>query len=335
MNYSIISKYRTQIMAIATLWIGILHARMYFPIPWINAIKLTGQSGVDIFLLLSGFGMTYALSKKRPLSIFYYQRFIRIIPSFIGAALVLARIYHYDIPTTLKLLSMLNIFLTGSRTMWFVTIIVLLYLVSPLYYSLFRKNEVVVTIITVLITLAFSFLFMNGDYIVFFARIPIFFLGFLLGDFSMKKREISTRELIVNVLMFFIGIVILKYSFRLGDDFLWGYGMFWYPTLLFGWPMCLLISIFFSYLDKIKLNSFVSVVGNIGKISFEFYLWQEIFIYIAEKVVTINPPYNYYGILLQTMVILFTLGWAWCYQKVIASMISFLEKKWGKEHERV
>ena len=84
-GFDLISKYRSAIMGFAALWILFFHVcgtviTAEHPIAaWIEArIKRFGYGGVDIFFLLSGMGLTYAISKSK-LYVFYYRRFKRII----------------------------------------------------------------------------------------------------------------------------------------------------------------------------------------------------------------------------------------------------------------
>ena len=87
-GFKLIMQYRNVIMGIATLWIYIFHA--WIPIfnnPTGNItlfchyieeyIRKMGYCGVDIFLLLSGMGLTYAI-KKGSLARFYYRRIRRV-----------------------------------------------------------------------------------------------------------------------------------------------------------------------------------------------------------------------------------------------------------------
>ena len=66
-NWGIISKYRSQVMGIAILWIILFHAKAQgIKIPhmqFLNYILNHGNLGVEIFLFVSGIGMYFSLSK--------------------------------------------------------------------------------------------------------------------------------------------------------------------------------------------------------------------------------------------------------------------------------
>ena len=79
MKQSLLSKYRTELMGFALLWIAFVHAQMWFRNPILQAFKLTGQGGVDIFLFLSSFGLYYAYQKKEPYFTYLKKRLLRIL----------------------------------------------------------------------------------------------------------------------------------------------------------------------------------------------------------------------------------------------------------------
>ena len=65
MELSLLSKYRTLLMGIATLGIIISHSMgfgCFCPNPLLKSIIMHGSLGVDIFLFLSGLGCWYSLN---------------------------------------------------------------------------------------------------------------------------------------------------------------------------------------------------------------------------------------------------------------------------------
>ena len=107
-DFLLINKYRTALMGFAALWILIFHE-------WVPVfegggklqaaeefVKRIGFCGVDIFLFLSGIGMTYAIKKTRSLSAFYYKRLKRILFPFIAVAIVSAVLEGWPMVKLLK-----------------------------------------------------------------------------------------------------------------------------------------------------------------------------------------------------------------------------------------
>lgn len=53
----LLSRYRSELMGLAMLWVMLFHAyRLRFGVPPLDGFKAAGFAGVDIFLLLSGMG---------------------------------------------------------------------------------------------------------------------------------------------------------------------------------------------------------------------------------------------------------------------------------------
>ena len=63
-TYSLLSRYRSELMGIAMLWVMLFHAyQLNLGNPVWNAAKAAGFGGVDIFLMLSGLGLHHSLAK--------------------------------------------------------------------------------------------------------------------------------------------------------------------------------------------------------------------------------------------------------------------------------
>lgn len=64
MGYSVLSKYRSELMGAAMLWVMLFHAAdLTFPIPGLDLFRAAGFGGVDIFILLSAMGLSLSLSR--------------------------------------------------------------------------------------------------------------------------------------------------------------------------------------------------------------------------------------------------------------------------------
>lgn len=71
---------RTEIMGIAIISVLIYHAFCWIYNP-IGAFNI-GYFGVDIFLFLSGFGLSFSYEKNK-IRTFYNNRFLRIMPLYV------------------------------------------------------------------------------------------------------------------------------------------------------------------------------------------------------------------------------------------------------------
>lgn len=75
-----LSKYRTELMGFSIFWIFFYHTGVN--IIGLNALFSVGWIGVDIFFLVSGFGLCSSLTKNPDIIQFYKRRLIRIIPTW-------------------------------------------------------------------------------------------------------------------------------------------------------------------------------------------------------------------------------------------------------------
>ena len=95
MSIKLISKHRSELMAIALIWVAFYHS--YFPIGS-KMIAFTvarcGYGGVSLFLFLSGFSMYYSYKKDNNYLSFIKKRFKRIIPFCIPLILLNMLIRH-------------------------------------------------------------------------------------------------------------------------------------------------------------------------------------------------------------------------------------------------
>ena len=83
-NLSCLSKYRTECMGLAILFVFGVHS-LDFNIMYKDFMRQAlryGQIGVNIFFLLSGLGMFYSL-RKVGIKQFYKNRAIRLLPTYL------------------------------------------------------------------------------------------------------------------------------------------------------------------------------------------------------------------------------------------------------------
>lgn len=85
-----LSTYRTELYGISALWILIFHMTCWkiFPAKAIPSIAirrfvLLGNTGVDVFLILSGISLYFAMQKHRSMSVYLGRRLSRLMPTFI------------------------------------------------------------------------------------------------------------------------------------------------------------------------------------------------------------------------------------------------------------
>jgi hypothetical protein len=111
---SMVSAHRRSIMGVAAVLIYIFHKHsQIFPGGFLATLELCGKKilflGVDIFMLISGLGLTYAI-RKHKLFPFWLRRLKRIVLPFLLTGAVVAVIEHWDAATLIGNLSGYNFY---------------------------------------------------------------------------------------------------------------------------------------------------------------------------------------------------------------------------------
>lgn len=188
-NLSALSKYRSELMGIAIIWIVLFHSNISAPdnfflrALWYLFVSFGGGIGVDIFFILSGFGLFYSLQYAGNEFVnrdFFLgvKRMKRILPSYLIVAIL-----YYILKGDFSFynLCQLNFLVNGIRDFWFIPAIVICYLLFPLFYLIgkrigFRNMIIVSTLIVVTVTCALNYF--NPIY---YSKIEIFLQRYLVS----------------------------------------------------------------------------------------------------------------------------------------------------------
>lgn len=202
-------------MGIAIIWIVLFHSNISAPdnfflrVLWYLFVSFGGGIGVDIFFILSGFGLFYSVQaadnklSKSDWGKWIVKRMKRILPSYFIVA-ILYYILKGDF--CLYNLCQLNFLVNGIRDFWFIPAIVICYLLFPLFYQIgkkigFRNMMIVSTLIVVAVTYALNYF--NPIYYskieIFLQRIPCFVLGIYWGYLSVIKRVLFRNHLFCSI----------------------------------------------------------------------------------------------------------------------------------------
>lgn len=291
-SLDIISKYKLAIYGIATLWIVIFHGQVINVIDFtfgksylipLNTIINYGNIGVDIFLFISGITLFYSFHKNPDMYTFIKKRFFRLfLPVILIDGLYWAIITIIDgssIFSFLDRLLLLRFWLTGDQTIWFVSLIALLYLLYPYIYSFLFKNKSDKTLwIRGLILLILSYLIViciskaNISYYdlveIALTRIPVFILGCILGKATYEKKRVNIFLMILiilSVIPFFIAVSsgkLAKYQVR-------------FLYLVGGVALAYLFALIFHIINKLCKNHkslIIKFFSFFGAFSLELYI---------------------------------------------------------------
>ena len=291
-----ISRYRGVIMGIATLWILVFH--VWIPVfnkpanPVTDVlhnieeyIRLTGFYGVDIFLMLSGIGLTYAI-KKDSLWKFYYRRIRRVFLPFLVASLVSWPVRGWTFGIFIKNVTGYSFYFNHIHTFcWFVTAIITLYIAFPVYYKLFSmaKSKFLFTTLVIALWFLLSILFhgtIRFDFYGFTGRIPVFLIGIHFGHITQSEKEIVfTKKHYAALLLMFAAGIFLGYMYTFKDfEIVLPGAKATVPGTLISVSLSFLVAKLMEILDRKvpKLGKvLVAVIGFFGTISLEVYCTYE------------------------------------------------------------
>ncbi len=279
-----INKIRPQIMGFAALWILFYHEWQLLSVPWSppyyaeRFIKDIGFIGVDMFLLLSGMGLSAAV-KKHSLGEFYKRRYIRLILPVLAAGVLRIIISRWSLGYFVKCLCGI-VFLTGDVTafIWYVYAIACFYLLFPLYWRFFEKSRnkylffagtLAVWYIAVLLLKNVlsdtAWLVMN--------RVPVFLLGALFGWMAQNGEKQADRKktVFLSAAALFIGLILEYICSVYGTKLLVPMPTVFLPAALVGVSLVLLLAAVFE-----KTGRGGRILGFFGGISLELYCLQEV-----------------------------------------------------------
>lgn len=181
---------------------------------WIHHL---GYIGVEVFLVISGFGIAHSLSKNS-LSIYFRNRIVRILPACViwgSIKLLVSQLPNTPECETNILLELLSI------SSWYIYACLVLYALAPL---LFKVNSrygwltlVAISVLTFGIACIWHYnadapyLMEKGRWV--FKRIPVFVMGMLIAQRPLNLNIYVTitlgfMALICNVLMIHYNIVL-------------------------------------------------------------------------------------------------------------------------------
>lgn len=191
-----ISLYRTEIMGVATLMILLGHSVFYgqgfIDYGYFQDIFTLGYCGVDIFLFLSGFGLSYSM-RKNDTRTFYKHRFLRIVPSVVA-------IIFFNVLVNIKHLG-LFIFnpLYWFGCYWYIGFVMGGYLFYPYIFRAIKRVGYWTFVASLLLSILLFLPFLvtgHGESTAstcLVTRIPIFVLGACFGMGGGKLNSIQRK----------------------------------------------------------------------------------------------------------------------------------------------
>lgn len=267
-------------MGFAILWVVLFHSGLVFNVYFVP-IKHLGYLGVDIFMLCSGLGVAFSL-KKRNLSDFYWRRFKRLaIPYYpVLGVLFLMNLLSPDVGKSKMLQAFMftDFWRIPDVFNWFVGAIAGFYLVAPILYGLLKEHKFGKGMFAVLAgaSVLLSLCFLHDSRLTALSRLPLFLLGLYMGGKDELPEGGSLWSAILLCVVSLVGfyfILEVDQTDPRGFDLLWGYGLWWYPAIVFVPALCYVAGTVIEKIGDVKvirvLKRFVDLCGEA---SFEIFL---------------------------------------------------------------
>lgn len=151
---------------------------------------------LGVFVILSGFLVGNSVKKSSSLANFYMKRVVRIYPLYVLAVILYDLYGIIDNASAFKLMFLLTIFFgPPPLTLWFITMIMLLYLISPLLIKLVAEPARYLMFIIALfaVILVFNAAFKTVDYR-FLLYLPCFCLGIYCSQYGPITRFVNIKS---------------------------------------------------------------------------------------------------------------------------------------------
>lgn len=274
----LISKYRLFIMGIAMISIILFHQHWLMG-DFYDAMHTCGLWGVDVFLVISGFGIAHSL-EQNDLRTFYCNRFLRIIPTCvimgilsIGSILVGIT----DMPRKLFLYLM-----PLCLHQWYIDAIIIYYAFSPVLLRLISRYGIIILFAAIVTCFFIQSVNLAGLWPLNWTieRFPAFCVGMWI--YTKRSIMISYWHII-----WMVGGGLLLWLVVRHNILIWGTHTYRYLMLLPVMPLFFYVSSLLA-----RFCEFVKIAWAIkwvGKYSLEIYLTHELMFKVMINRPIINP----------------------------------------------
>ena len=304
---------RKFIMGIAVLLVVFFHTEFLLP-SVITYIRRLGYIQVDVFMVLSGFGLYYSYHKTASLKEYYKKRMLRILPTYWCLACV-----FFIFQITRRSISALEIIGVFSATSlwipdmsvfsWFAQLIIMVYLMSPMIIMLVdeMRNGYKFVLLCMLLILPFI---TNSRLMMAVVRVPSFVLGVVFAKCSETNRNSNIITGKQTLLSFVLGLALLGGIRVFFTSWLLSttgteYYLVFIPSILLVPGILWGISMINRILMKVNAGKRVSLlVSCLGEYTFEIYLFQSLLYMAVNEFLPVVSKNNMFLLMLAFIAIL-------------------------------
>lgn len=231
MDLRLVSQYRGVIYGFSIIYIVLFHGVAIDKgnysfgmsgLQWLQDFIAMGNIGVDIFLLLSGICLYFSFQKNDETYAFIKKRLARVVPSaYIVYSLywVVKYLFLSFNPTALLgRLTLMDFWIQGDTTMWFLSLILVLYFCYPYFYGFLFHGKSPALRCALLMGASYLMLFvlfnLAPDYFkmteVALTRFPVFILGCFMGKYVYEDVRMPSLPYIPLAFVLFFGVLALN-----------------------------------------------------------------------------------------------------------------------------
>ncbi len=165
---------------------------------------------------MSGMGLWFSFSKNGNVFSFWQKRLLRLLPPLLPILLVCAVFTADGVFDFLMKLFLVDLWVTGDRTFWYFSLLVLFYLFFPLIFKAVKRwgvravlaAAVLTAGISVLLYFVFPTVFSRVE--IALLRVPVFFFGTWIGKYVAADRRMpsmgvaAASYLLLSVVLYFV-----------------------------------------------------------------------------------------------------------------------------------
>jgi peptidoglycan/LPS O-acetylase OafA/YrhL len=341
LDLEILSKWRLALMGVAALLIFIFHEWqcVFDDTPFLLLTRIEayarrfGYYGVDIFFLLSGMGLAYAMRSRPSLPAFYAKRAVRVLPAFLISGILIALTDHWTLAQFFGNVSGWNFYHTYVYSfLWYNTAILTLYVLFPAYHAaLERAKQPVLFTGAVILVWAVLLAVLQGalreDLYAFANRVPVFLAGCAVGKMNLLgKKRLPKGFWAVMWGAAAAALILLWLTIYKDMPLLVPIPECAIPTFLLAFSSSFLFAGFFekAFGRSKKKNWFIKFLEFYGSMSLEFYCIQE---WLCGKVLNLLAPWASHEALINLVLFICATAAAfvlhWVCSKIAGLILSF------------
>lgn len=299
---------------VAMLMIIIDHLLFFIDLPNKAIIIQISNSGVLIFLFISGllFGQQEIDDWKN----WFLKRLIRIcIPvwAFVCVDLVVEQILYNRFSIKYIFIYLFNVegFIAGTPggiPLWFITLILICYLITPLLYKLKRmkiSKTIIVLIVCAVLVIQIVLAYTTNIGMVYGHKLSwcvialgIYALGYYVGDIIIKQSESIIKLLLAMLIMILSSVAIIFLNKYIDNTVLYNDIIVWYGIAI----VDLWIILFVYKIGSLEWAKHIrKVINYLDNISFEFYIVH--YLIIMTITLPLGSKIGSFGYILLTIVL--------------------------------